>query len=136
MPSNVMTSGTSGRCTKPVLCRQCRPPAQTTRTCMLSADALQGCMRIRHFEWLDSVRHLNGEVSRYGVDDGEGVLASRLDAEQHILMPARPVGADSTAAVTQADSAAQDALQLPTDEQFEACTDLCFLRYVLLIVST
>ena len=80
------------------------------------------------------MRHLDGATGCREVDDSEDVLDSRLDAPQHAhAMPARAAGAESAAVVSQADNAAQDAPQLATDEQFEACTDFYLLSLDLLV---
>ena len=82
-------------------------------------------MRIRHFDWMDSVHQLDAERAGLEIDGEEDILDDRLHAQHHAPpAPAASAGADSTVGVTQADSAAQSAPQLPADEQFEARTHL------------
>ena len=77
-------------------------------------------MQIRHFDWTESVRHLDAE-DRCERDDGGGALKTRLDAADETRhLAADSASIDSTAAEDHSAAVMADlAPSLHEDEQFE-----------------
>lgn len=89
---------------------------------MLHVGASQGSMHIRHFNWMESLRHLNAES-----DCKRGSAEDALDGTQHAVdesgrLATEPASTNSTPDAAEPNSAAHIAdlaPSLPVDEQFE-----------------